>query len=217
MPSDFSIRAVNDWRAEVHTSLTTALQVSRDVFHRTAAQATKHAIILMGQSARALTKQAKARRPIEHEKGKAPFVTVYTQRGNYRVHKWQAEQRGADGWERVRRIGRRGLAKRSWMWGLSQIKGDVEGFTGAGAAGTAGAAGRPIAGVTQTYEVTSGRDVVGHLMENRLSYLERILPGGWLATVEQKAINLVMKRAEMKMVEDFQRDIGLASPRARAA
>jgi hypothetical protein len=200
--SEFSIRALNDWRAAVHIDLATALQVSRDVFHRTAAQATKHAIILMGQSARALTKQAKARRPIEHEKGKAPFVTVYTQRGNYRVHKWQAEQRGADGWERVRRIGRRGLAKRSWMWGLSQIKGDVEGFAGAGAAG------RPIPGVTRTYEVKSGRDTVGHVMENRLGYLERILPGGWLATVEQKAVNLIMKRAEMKMVQDFAREIG---------
>jgi hypothetical protein len=201
--SEFSIRAVNDWRAAVHTDLSTALRVSRDVFGRNAAQATKHMIIVMAQSARALTKEAAKTRPVIHDEYNRPFVWILHQSGDAgKLYKWQAEQRGADGWERAQRIGNRGLAKRSWMWGLSQIKGDVAGYTGRGAAG------KPIPGVARSYEVRSGRDTVGYVMENRLGYLERILPAGWLATVEQKAVNLVMKRAEMKMVQEFAREIG---------
>ena len=116
-------------------------------------------------------------------------------------YKWMAKGDELK-WERMQTIYNRGLAKRSWMWGLSALQGDVEGYTGRGAAA------KPMAGVARAWTVGNGREVVGHVMENRLGYLERILPGGWLATVEQKATNLIMKRAEMKMVREFERSIG---------
>ena len=88
------------------------------------------------------------------------------------------------------------------MWGLSGIRGDVAGYVGAGAARKA------IPGVSVGSEVRSGSQVVGHMITNRLGYLEKILPSGWLQAVEQKAVNKVMKQAEMKMVKEFERDIG---------
>jgi hypothetical protein len=201
MAGDFSIRAVNNWRAEMHASMSDALQVSRDVFHRNAAQSTKHMIILMAQSARAMTKQSKENRPIEHDQH-GDFVTVYFQSGKTaKRYKWTFSKPGAKGtWEGAQWIRRRGLAKRSWMWGLSDIKGDVAGYEGPGAA--------RIKGVSVGSEIRSRGEIVGHMIDNRLGYLEKILPSGWQAAVEQKAINKVMKQAEMKMVKEFERDIG---------
>ena len=202
MAGEFSIRAVNDWRATMRTDLQTVLRVSRDVFHRTAEQATKHAIIVMAQSARALTKQSAKRRPVLRDEKGAPFVWMLHQgHPASKRYKWMAKGDDAK-WERMQIIYNRGLAKRSWMWGLSDLQGDVEGYTGRGAAS------KPMAGVAIGYAVGNGREVVGHVVENRLAYLEAILPGGWLATVEQKATNLIMKRAEMKMVREFERGIG---------
>ncbi|MFH1603761.1 MAG: hypothetical protein ABIH03_07625, partial [Pseudomonadota bacterium] len=103
--------------------------------------------------------------------------------------------------EGAREIRGRGLAKRSWMWGLSAIKGDVAGYRGAGAAR------KPLLGVARAYTVGRG-DVQGYVLENHLSYMLKIIPPGYEAICARKATNLIMKRAEMKMVKDFERSVG---------
>jgi hypothetical protein len=223
MAGDFSIRAVNNWRAEMHASMSDALRVSRDVFNRNAAQATKHMIIVMAQSARAMTKQSPGYRPSKTDEH-GEYVERWDDGKVSKIYRWmfsqsylerEAASRGYGGeagmrryvagrgtWEGATTIRNRGLAKRSWMWGLSGIRGDIAGYMGAGAAK------RAIPGVSVGSEIRRGSQVVGHMITNRLGYLLKILPSGWQAAVEQKAVNKVMKQAEMKMVKEFERDIG---------
>jgi hypothetical protein len=143
----------------------------------------------MAQSARAMTKQAKERRPIQLD-GNKEFVEVLRQSGEAtRRYKWQYEQDGARGtWEGAQTIRNRGMAKRSWMWGFGKE--------------------HPMKMVTVVDRVTSGGRSVGYQLTNRLGYIDKIMPAGYQAAAEQKAVNKLMKQAEMKMVKAFEREVG---------
>lgn len=196
MASDFSIRAVNDWRREVHTDLNRALRVSMDVWHKDAENACKRMLILMAQSARALTPQAKMRRRVERDKS-GQYVEVLRQgRESAKRYKWQYDREDSRGtWEGAQQIRNRGLARRSWLWGLQR-------------AGAKGSERKPIPGTSLVDRIRKGRLTVGWFKENRLKYIEKIMPAGWLQTVERKAVNRVMKQAETKMVREFERRVG---------
>lgn len=189
MASDFTIRAINNWRAEVHTSMATAARVSMEVWHREGTEATRILLAYMAQSARAMTKQAKERRPIQLD-GNKEFVEVLRQSGEAtRRYKWQYKQDGARGtWEGAQTIRNRGMAKRSWMWGFGK--------------------GHALSGVTVVDRVTSGGKSVGYQLTNRLGYIDAIMPPGYQVAAEQKAVNKLMKQAEMKMVRAFEREVG---------
>ena len=67
---------------------------------------------------------------------------------------------------------------------------------------------RPISGTFLVAQLRSGRHTVGWKKENRLGYIEKIMTAGWLQQVEAKAVNKVMKQAEMRMVRNFERKAG---------
>jgi hypothetical protein len=189
MANDFTIRAVNNWRATMHAEYSHALRVSMDVWGREADQATKHMLILMAQSARAMTPQAPARRKVQQD-GSGRYVEKYNKAGELvKRYQWQFSQPGARGtWEGAQKIGNRGLAKRSWLWGLAK--------------------GKPIAGTSEVGRIQSGARVVGWQKINRLDYIDAIMPAGYQQAADQKAISKLMKQAEMKMVRAYERSIG---------
>lgn len=190
MASDFTIRAVNNWRATMHAQYSDALRVSMDVWRRDASEATKHMLILMAQSASAQAPKAAARRPVLRDE-RGEYVEVFRQgRPESRRYKWQFERPDARiTWDQARRVGSRGLARRSWLWGLSK-------------------SGKPISGTSRVDQIRSGARMIGWLKENRLSYIDKIMPSGFETVAAAKATNKLMKQAEMKMVKDFEREIG---------
>lgn len=210
MASAFTIRAVNDWRAAVHTDFATAQRVSMDVWRRSATEATKHLLILMAQSARALTKQSPKRRKVMRDEH-GEYVERWKNGIMRKDYRWmhsdarraeQAQKQIATwgrvkkslaigSWEDAQTIRNRGLAKRSWMWGFGK--------------------GKILDNVTVVSNIRSGNKVIGYELRNRLSYIDRIMPSGYQQQAEQKAISKLMKQAEMKMVREFERAIGRRS------
>jgi hypothetical protein len=86
---------------------------------------------------------------------------------------------------RIAKIGRRGLAKRSWMWSLRE--------------------GKPLPG-----GVTSLTPIVQDLppgkglsLKNALSYITKLLPSDWKATVEQKASSQIMAIEGAKLAKSL--------------
>jgi hypothetical protein len=201
MASEFTIRAINDWRAVHGTSLRNALRVSMDVFGRTAEEACKHAMILMAQSAAKLSKQAPANRPIE-KFGTFDFVWTYPKKSTpKRLFKWEFSEQarkmghGLEGsWQQARRIAHRGLARRSWTWGQSRL--GVK-------------ANRPMRGVVTLFDAGRKSNThVGLILTNRLSYISKVTPPNLDATVSQRATSRIMKHAEAKMVRAYKQEVG---------
>ena len=192
MASGFSIKAVNDWRGAVHVDLSRALRVSMDVWGKDAPNATKRMLIVMAQSARAMTPQAKKNRKVLSD-GKSQYVEIVRNGEAKRAYRWQFDRGTRAGtWEGARSISGRGLAKRSWMWGLAR----------------AGKQSKPISGTSIVAQVKKGARTVGWQKTNRLSYIDEIMPAGYQRIAEQKAINKVMKQAETRMVRQFERRAG---------
>ena len=193
MASDFVIRAINDWRAEVHSSMATAARVSMEVWRREGTEATRILLAYMAQSARAMTPQAKSRRKVETDEH-GQHVVVMRQAGEpVKRYKWQYGRPDSKGtWEGAQTIRNRGMARRSWMWGFGKDK--------------------PMAGVAVVDRIGMGGKVVGYQLTNRLGYIDKIMPSGYQAMAEQKAINKLMKQAELKMTRAYEREIGRAKP-----
>jgi len=184
-----SLKLIGDWRKEIGVPLRDALHVSMDIMGRTGEEGCRHALILMAQSAAALTKQARKNRKMQHdEHGK--YVDVFNQgRATARkVYEWMFSDDNPDRipgtWERAREVGSRGLGKRSWMWGLKRLGGRSKGKV-----------------MTRTSRVlTITRETVsGYILENALSYITKILPAGWEATVALRAGNKIMAQARAKI------------------
>ena len=100
--------------------------------------------------------------------------------------------------DKRRKIGRRGLAKSSWMWGLNRL----------GMTGTRGVKQKPIAGVTDISVIKSA-NLNGYMLQNRIKYLHKILPGGWESTVERKATNKIMAQARNKLERKWRQEMGM--------
>jgi hypothetical protein len=192
--NDVSIRAIGDWQGGMRTYLDQALAVSMDVIGRTGEEACRHSLILMAQSARALAKQSHKNREVlnETDSGLGQYVNTYKQ-GNstpHRVYKFQFSDKLIGGrqlqgtWERAKRIKNRGLAKRSWMWGLSKLGVWSES--------------RPIPGASKFWSILSDK-VCGYIKENKLSYIYKAMPMGWENAVESAAKNKIMAQARLKM------------------
>jgi hypothetical protein len=199
-----SIRTVGNWRAGMETSLRDALHVRMDTSGRTAARVCRDAIIMMAQSARALTPQSVKKRKVQKD-SHGEYITTYKNGSASSLYKFRfLEQKATQiatwghnrgilrgTWEQAQIIKSRGLAKRSWMWGLAGLRGSMD-------------VSRAIPGVATLKKILS-KNFGGFVLANRLSYLEKILPGGWRQIVEAKAINKIMKQGEMKLQKDWSR------------
>jgi hypothetical protein len=188
------ITMVGDWQAECKNALRNALRASVEISGRTGIEACKHAIILMAQSARALTKQSPKNRKVEHDprfRGKAgEFIRIFRQnKSESRFFRFHFKDNSE--WQTARRIANRGLAKRSWMWGLKNLNKTIDS--------------KEIPGVGSLIKIQTEK-VVGYILKNALSYLKKALPSGWEYVVVQKAANKIMHNARKKIENDFMRE-----------
>jgi len=107
--------------------------------------------------------------------------------------------------DKRRKIGRRGLAKSSWLWGLSRLK----------------ARGRllqkEIPGVTNVARYTA-QNLNGYVLTNRLRYITAngVMAPGWEAAVAIAATNKIMAQARNKLEAKWRREMGMPR-RARNA
>jgi len=191
MASDWTIRAINDWRATMQVQLSTALRVAEDVWRKGTEETTKRLLILMAESAKAITPQARKNRKIHRDDHNRPYVEWYLGDGTVqRIYKWQCDKpESRMTWERAKNISRRGLAKRSWLWGLKY------------------AMRKPIEGTYDVQKLALGRRVVGWQKINKLRYIDKIMPAGYEATAARAASNKLMHLAEAKLVADFEKSL----------
>ena len=207
MAGAVSIKMVGDWRKEVGVPLRDALAVSMDICGRTGEQACKHAIILMAESARALARQAPKNRKVQQNpsvRGKGgQYVDVWNQgrQRPTRLYRLQFSKKAWESarvigtWESARVIGNRGLAKRSWMWGLEKL--------GARTGGQRA----PIRGASRVWTL-SKTGVSGYIKENRLDYIQKAMPAGWESLVALAATNKIMAQARNKLDARWRRELG---------
>ena len=184
-----SIKAVGDWSKKMEIPLSNAIAATAELTGRSGRQACEQAMILMARSARARTDQSKKKRRIETGARKSKYVDIYQQRRENprRFYKASANE---SMWENVRTIKERGLAKRSWFWGLSGLRRAPQ------------AKGRKIAGVTELHEFIS-RDSNGLILTNKLKYIHEVTPAGLARIVAQKASTQIMGTAARAMERKF--------------
>jgi hypothetical protein len=198
-----TLKTLGEWDKEVGVGLRDALAVSMDVMGRTGEEACKHALILMAQSARAITTKAKSKRPIMRDARLhgAEYVDAW-QQGKaepVRVHKFRfgdgvrPEDRIPGTWANAQKVGNRGLASRAWMWGLAKLKPGMH-------------TGKAIPGTSRVYSI-SGEQNHGYIKEVRLGYILKAMPAGWEASVELAATNKVMAQARNKLEGQWRREM----------
>jgi hypothetical protein len=91
-------------------------------------------------------------------------------------------------WEEAKRIGNRGLAKRSWLWGLAAFGVNVDST--------------PIPGTSKVYAIR-GELVNGYIKEVKLNYILKAMPQGWEALVQLSAGNRIMGMARDKLLREW--------------
>lgn len=167
------------------------LSASIETFGKSAPEACRHAVILMAQSARKATPTSAARREVlEDDRGLGKYVSTYTQHSVMpkRIHQFRFSDKLLPGdrlegtWEQAKRIKNKGLAKRSWMWGLSGADSGMHGVS-----------------KTFGFENKNSR-TVGYIKQNKLSYIEKIMPAGWQASAQRAAMNKLMHNIADKIV-----------------
>jgi len=195
-----SLKTIGNWDKQIGVPLKDAMAVSMDIIGRSGEEACKHAIILMAQSARALTPQARKRRRVRKDKHGQYVLYDKPSKNQKKIYRWkfsQERQHHSDfegTWEGAQKIGKRGLAKQSWMWGLKAL--------------TAKAVGKPISGVGVLKTIKSD-SLNGYLLENRLDYITKIMPPGWERTVEVRAGNKIMAQARNKLQRQWRKAMNL--------
>lgn len=201
MNRDAAIQTIGNWDKTVGVSLQNAVDVSMEITGRNAFEACKHAIILMAQSAKALTKQSARTRKIGKDKyGEYILDDRGTAYGKppKKWYRWMFKEgkplAGRD-IKNFLKIGNRGLAKRSWMWGL------------AGLPGNRNAGSSPIPGVASITTI-SQPNAVGFILDNRLNYMDKAIRDGWEAIVEMKAGNKIMAQARDKLMREWRQAVG---------
>lgn len=184
---------VKGWDEDhLKTTLEDALRVSMDVLEKTGQEACGRMIVMMSKAAMGETPIAQRKRTLMMDVWPhGEYVEVFDQAGRiYRLYKWmftkkaQEKNRLRGTWSDAQKIGNRGLAQRSWLWGLGKL--------GQSSARSA------IPGTSRLYQIKEGA-VRGYVKENRLSYISKIMRQGWENVVERKAINGLMKYVSEKI------------------
>ena len=216
MPAtEVSLKIIGDWQKNIKQGLDNVLAVSMDVMGRNGDEACKHGLIMMAESARHLTPTAPARRPVIDNPGfrhllRKSQYKVMRQRGNrmgdyykFTADRLMQPESGkslvilfANKKQTIAKIGKnRGLAKRSWFWGLGPL-GKAEGST-------------PIPGASNVYSVL-GQKLCGYVKENKLNYITRALPAGWEVAVQVAVENKVMANAVIKLQNEWRSSVNRA-------
>jgi hypothetical protein len=227
-----TLEFVGNWGKDIEVPLKTALETSMEVFGYTAEKSARQCVAFMAQSASKLTRIAPKKRPVEanpdfkHLLKKEQYKTLAMRGGMTarQIGQWYKKWRAvklrqgrtavesqvflyANAKDTISKIGNRGIAKKSWMWGFGR--------------------GRPIPGVTKLYTISGGRAstsgemsadmTVGYMLTNKLDYIMAALPNGWEQTVERLATNRVMGQARAELHKLWPGEFMNAAERAARA
>lgn len=190
-----SIQIIGDWQRQMDVPLKQALLVGKDVFRRSGPKAVKQAVVWMAQSASKITPRAKKNRKVERDGSNGGYVNTYAKNSRKPVRVYQHQfrptsPRPLEGtWEAAKKVASAGMAKRSWLWGLTKGR-------GRGPSGTSSVSGFKI-----------GTDRVGYVKRNKLDYILKIMPTGWLGSVTRKATNRILGAAANRMKRDHAKGI----------
>lgn len=219
MGSGITLQFPADAVKTIRDRLQYALAMSVEIMGRTGEEACRHAMILMAQSARALTMKSKATRPVLRDgasggsgrgdrlKG-ARFVEVFEQgkKQPSRVYEYfykfgfKGRPKFSGSFDDAKKIKNQGLAKRSWMWGLRAINGPAPERS-------------PIRGTYSLHTISSEK-TCGYIKENKLSYITEAMPASWESDVAMAATNKIMKQAQMKIERKW---VGAVKKEGRAS
>jgi hypothetical protein len=201
MASVATIKAVGDWNRQMAVPISNALSATVELTGRSGRQACEMAMVYMARSARAMTPQAKKNRKIIKGSRGASYVEKYTKTGKIiKRYKNQYPDKNGNTWDDAKEIKSRGLAKRSWFWGISKLIDS-----------------KVISGVNTVHEFLSDT-ACGLIMTNRLKYLMKIMPAGFEQAVAAKASNQIMAQNAKKLERKFSFEIPrLAAQRSQRA
>lgn len=205
MASAITLKAVGDWNRQMAVPLNNALQATIEMTGRSGRQACEMAMVYMARSARAMTPQAKKNRRVLKGPRGGKYVEKYYKDGTKKdLYQSSFPYRGYT-WENAKQIKSRGLAKRSWFWGLK------------GLSKAPGVDGKDIPGVANLTEYLSS-DKCGLILFDRLNYMLKIMPSGFEQAVANKASNQIMSQNAKKIERKFSVEIPrLAASRALKA
>lgn len=183
-----AVQTLGNWNKEIAMPLAQAMGLAQKIYKKDAKGITWLTIWQMSGSASVLTKQSVANRHV----GVNGDFTHLLRAGQYKTQRQAGATMShyfkygalrlmqpprdaitlyANVKKRISKIGKvRGLGKRSWKWGFGK--------------------GKVMPGVAKLAELQSSDQAVtvGYTLTNKLSYLLKILPGGWEKTVEVQAV-----------------------------
>ena len=196
MADSIVIEALGDWGKQIQIPLERAMTASMQQFGKSSDQVTKQMMDFETTSARVLTPEAQKTREVmfnpyfrhlmKRSQYKKYSKDANRYRGYFKYAAWFFKQppklpafRYGNDMTKLAKIARRGLAQRSWRWGLQPLGIPSEW--------------NPIQGTQELYEyraTISGASVTaGWKKVNKLNYLPAIMPPGWKQSVETAAVN----------------------------
>jgi len=204
-PSAVTAKMVGDWSKQMAVPLGNALQATTELTGKDGRKAVEQAMVYMARSAKAATKQAKKNRKVlKGDRGVKYVEKIYKDGKIKRLYEAGFPDSRGRTWATAKEITSRGLAKRSWMWGVAGLRGGK-------------VKGHAIAGVNTMAEFLSPTKV-GLIMTNKLNYILKAAPAGVAEIAAQKASNQIMAQAAKKMERKFSVEIPrLAASRAKKA
>ena len=197
-----SIKALDDWNKRLDVPLSNAMAASIEIVGGTGRKACEKALVYMAMSAaRArnnLTQAAKKNRPtLEDKHGK--YVERYRYDGKIaKDYKWSVERAGNRTWDQAREIVNRGLARRSWMWGIADFHKQAKG--------------KPIYGVADVAEIVA-KNECGLILTNRLGYIQSAI----VPNLEQQVATMASNSIMAQSAREIEKLFGLEIPRAAAS
>lgn len=199
MASSVTIEQIGNWSKKMDVPLSNALQATTDITGQAGKKAVTRAIILMAKSAKALTKQSRKNLKVQRFKKKR-FVEKVIKSGSV-AKRWQFQYPDEKGrtWEQAKLITNRGLAKKSWMWGIRSLP-------------RAPKSTKPIAG-THSLKEFFKKNKGGMVVKNMLNYILNTTPGDLEQQVARRASNQIMATA----AKALERRYGAVVPRLAAS
>lgn len=203
-----TMRALGEWDKEVGVPLQTALAVSMEMSGKTGEQAVARCMIMMAQSARAMTSTAKKNRTVlfDERLHGSQYVEIYSQIKGHkptRLYKFacgslaNAKDKRALSWDLARKIGNAGMARRSWFWGLRNLPGAPYQMGG-----------KPYRGVARLITLQGrGEMAFGLVLENRLSYILQTIPANYEEMAWRSAGIRIMQDAARKIEKQYMQQL----------
>lgn len=198
MVSANQIKFIGDWSKEIDVPLQNAMNIGIELAGESGAKACRRAIIYMANAAKNLTKIAPKKRKVRRDKdvpGRGgEYVETYTGEGAVsRLYRFMFSDpffaTVVGKFEDAVKIGARGLARRSWFWGLSEIMPPKDSRP-------------PIPGVGKLHTIL-GQNESGYMLENRLNYIDQVTPANVENQAARKASERIMAAEANKMMRRF--------------